>query len=293
MTNLIKFKPAVVLVDNEDQVIKALVSELCENFEVLTFNNPADSIDQIIEACENKVTCEIKNSLSGNEFFNKKIISKSWCYYNSIVTHNMKFNICVISDYEMPFINGITLLDNLQPNIKKLLLTGVFTKDKAIDALNSDRIDAYVEKGLGSFRKIDEVLARFTSNFFRKESFCEGVNIPPFIENVMQTTNEYFVVDTDGSTVVGRSYYHVVTRDDLDRFINILPEDISDIRDQVKKCHLIPFLTDVPDDSGKIKEYMFDNFELVHTGDDEIIIKVDSEQLKIFSESFQGESNDD
>lgn len=292
MNNLIKFKPAIILVDNEDQVIKALVSELSGDFELLSFNDPAESIDQIIEASENKMTCEIQNSLSGNEFFSKKIIDKSWCYYNAIVVNKMKFNICIISDYEMPFINGITLLEKIQSKVKKVLLTGVFTMDKAIDALNCDKIDAYVEKGLGSFNKIQEVVDRFAEQFFLRESRFDCVNIPSFITDLLKKSKEFFVIDSDGSSIIDGDYYHVVSLSDVNTFSNIIPSDMVSLKKKVNDLEIIPFLTDIPDDSLRIKEYMFSNFSIEHKSDEKVIVKISRDEFQQFSKSFQGEHND-
>ena len=43
------------------------------------------------------------------------------------------------------------------------------------------------------------------------------------------------------------------------------------LKKKVNDLEIIPFLTDIPDDSLRIKEYMFSNFSIEHKSDEKVI----------------------
>lgn len=64
----------------------------------------------------------------------------------------------IVVDFSMPHLNGLDLCAQISnPNVKKILLTGVANEKQAIHALNSDLVDFYIGKSE------DDILTRLIS----------------------------------------------------------------------------------------------------------------------------------
>ncbi|GAB1256567.1 hypothetical protein NBRC116494_10690 [Aurantivibrio plasticivorans] len=75
----------------------------------------------------------------------------------------------MIIDYSMPSINGLDLCSQMHnPNIKKVLLTGVADEKIAVDALNIQLIDSYVNKNEASLaRRLRLVINQLEKRYFQ------------------------------------------------------------------------------------------------------------------------------
>ncbi|PCK03462.1 MAG: hypothetical protein COA42_20945 [Alteromonadaceae bacterium] len=74
----------------------------------------------------------------------------------------------LIADYSMPGMNGLDLCSQISnPNIKKILLTGVANERQAINALNTDIIDFYIDKSDQDLTKrLDMIISNLKKRYF-------------------------------------------------------------------------------------------------------------------------------
>lgn len=103
------FKPKIVFVDDEVEVLLALQRIFRREYEITTFDNPSEAI----------------------EFLSKNQVH------------------LVVSDMKMPHISGAKVLASAkeyQPNCKRILLSGYSDMQSTIEAINQGGIHAYITK---------------------------------------------------------------------------------------------------------------------------------------------------
>ncbi|MFT5083914.1 MAG: CheY-like chemotaxis protein [Lentisphaeria bacterium] len=74
----------------------------------------------------------------------------------------------VVVDFSMPHLNGLELCSQLShAHTKKILLTGVANEKQAINALNSDLIDFYIDKSEDDLAtRLNTIISTLTSRYF-------------------------------------------------------------------------------------------------------------------------------
>lgn len=75
----------------------------------------------------------------------------------------------LVVDYSMPSMNGLDLCSQItNPNVKKVLLTGVADEKIAIDALNTELIDFYISKSESSLsHRLRNIIAHLETRYFQ------------------------------------------------------------------------------------------------------------------------------
>lgn len=75
----------------------------------------------------------------------------------------------LVVDYSMPSINGLDLCSQItNPNVKKVLLTGVADEKIAIDALNTELIDFYISKSESSLsHRLRNIITHLETRYFQ------------------------------------------------------------------------------------------------------------------------------
>lgn len=75
----------------------------------------------------------------------------------------------LVVDYSMPSMNGLELCSQItNPNIKRLLLTGVADEKIAIDALNTELIDFYISKSESSLsHRLRSIITHLETRYFQ------------------------------------------------------------------------------------------------------------------------------
>ncbi|MEX1032630.1 MAG: response regulator [Cellvibrionaceae bacterium] len=75
----------------------------------------------------------------------------------------------LVVDYSMPSINGLDLCSQItNPNVKKVLLTGVADEKIAIDALNTELIDFYISKSESSLsHRLRNIIIHLETRYFQ------------------------------------------------------------------------------------------------------------------------------
>jgi CheY-like chemotaxis protein len=91
-----------------------------------------------------------------------------------------------VIDYYMPSMNGLELCAGIaRPEVRKILLTGVFDTSEAISALNDDTISAYLNKNDADLSdKINALIEKQQQAYFteiNKRFYASGADIPDFL----------------------------------------------------------------------------------------------------------------
>ena len=101
-----------------------------------------------------------------------------------IIEHQGPFAV-VISDFRMPFMNGIELfskIHNFDKNIQRIMLTGCAELQMAIDAINHGKITAFLTKPTpaGSIRLVIlDAIRAYNECLINDKAFLEKENKPP------------------------------------------------------------------------------------------------------------------
>lgn len=93
------------------------------------------------------------------------------CSFQSIADDPKRFDVIssVISDYEMPNMNGLELCEQIKNPIEKILLTGVADERIAINAFNQKLIHKYINKrDLVDVSKLDVAVENGKRDYFNR-----------------------------------------------------------------------------------------------------------------------------
>ena len=99
---------------------------------------------------------------------------------------------CVISDYHMPHMDGLTFLQKVPSYLRKILLTAVASDTLAIEALNDRLISQFYRKD--DFHLLDKLnhgIQTQIKDFFKEYSASEDEALDHFLNTLME--NEGFV----------------------------------------------------------------------------------------------------
>lgn len=111
------------------------------------------------------------------------------CIYEQVINnHRFQEPSVVVVDYRMPSINGLELCSKIQkPEIRKVLLTGVFDTSEAINALNDGIISAYLNKNDTDLsEKINSIIHKQQDNYFteiNRHFYTSGAETPGFLRD--------------------------------------------------------------------------------------------------------------
>lgn len=209
------FSPTqVILVDDNPQTLKGLKSTFDQNMVICkVFDNPFEAIEYINNVSDNILhpTQSGESLLSGNiETFYEDIYSPT--RFQKIST--------VITDYDMPGMNGIELCKNINsPHIQKIILTGAASEKLAVEAFNSKIIDYFIQKSdIDLLEKLENLVmqnqekyfASITNNLMQIVSYEDldylGINDTVFIEFFHALIKdkkvcEYYLLDSLGNSL--------------------------------------------------------------------------------------------
>ncbi len=149
------YPTTTMIIDDEPILLESLNSSLSENFLCKCFNNTQAALDYANALNNNTLNIEnffspptdkleISSHIQGDIFIKLKA-----AYWFHIMHKNIRFqelSIAVV-DYRMPFMNGIELCRKLKGlPMKKIMLTGLASKELAVEAFNEKIIDSFILK---------------------------------------------------------------------------------------------------------------------------------------------------
>lgn len=173
----------------------------------------------------------------------------------------------LVVDYSMPSMNGLDLCSQVtNPNVKKVLLTGVADEKIAIDALNTELIDFYISKSeISLSHRLRNIIAHLETRYFQdlfgwsRDSEVRQVlphlydpAFADFFEDMlenMEIVEHYPLSNPTGfclSNAYGTSYHLILyTADELN--VLLAQADFRNLsaklRDNVERRQLIPYCT--------------------------------------------------
>jgi len=149
---LFYFRPTICWIDDDPLFLDAIKFRFSKNHNCLTFTQPEKAIDFIKTNSSPLANLMFKRELTESEIFgiqdhypidvllgNIKQIADLPNKENEIAL--------LVTDYNMPQINGLEVCSQLNDtNIKKILLTGDASHEKAVEAFNKGLINKYIKK---------------------------------------------------------------------------------------------------------------------------------------------------
>lgn len=171
----------------------------------------------------------------------------------------------LVVDYSMPSMNGLDLCSQItNPNIKKVLLTGVADEKVAIDALNTELIDFYISKRENSLSHrlrgiISHLEIRYFQDLFGWSRDNEVRKVLPhlydsafadFFEDIlesMQAVEHYPLPGSKGFCLINgygvTNHLVVYSEEELSAVLEKadLSQLSQDMRDRVTDRQLIPY----------------------------------------------------
>lgn len=142
------FPTTVILVDDDETFLKYLQLKLNLHFHCLTFDSPKAAIKFIEENHRpNRLATVYLDQEEMSKAEHKMLSINVRALHREIYNPNRFNDITIlISDYAMPSMNGIKLCESINPDIKKILLTGEADASTAIKAFNQKIIHQYIRK---------------------------------------------------------------------------------------------------------------------------------------------------
>lgn len=267
-TPIIYYPLEVICIDDDHTILEVLKSNLGKHYSVSTFGSANEVLKQL-NSLYNKPTIEdyFKNIIStrDNDEGELQLELNIAEITRLSETHSNHEKACIIiSDYQMPDLNGIDFFKKLQNlNVKKILLTEHQEYQKVLSAFNSGSIDLFLLKSdenlmtnlLSEIKKLSEEYF-LTSTQFVKESIQINRELPladiifeEFFQNLIKQNNikEYYLADENGSFLLinaeGERYYLVIhTNDSLNKFTDLYNEpDFEHYTQQITERNKIPF----------------------------------------------------
>lgn len=249
MTSLLGcyFPTTVVIVDDDEQfvdVVKSLISD--ETIQVKAFTNPVKALEYINDESSTNYLDFAKFIREGEDDTADwhTIMLNVNRLHNEIYSFDRFRKIStVIADYNMPELNGIKLCSKIiDPNIQKIVLTGIGDGKIAIDAFNNGYINQFVRKDYTDFvDEIKECLKKSLYRYFKKYTdyilhylTIHGnnfLNDPAFISFfrsrcLSPKCVEYYMLDCFGSYLLleengNTIFLSMLTEDEMQKIVEI------------------------------------------------------------------------
>ena len=160
-TLLLLYSPLkIAAIDDDLDFLDVITSNLTRD-NLTSYNSPKDALQSIkpISATASELILESTVGAYDLNFAKIKDLFISCSEHHGVV----------ISDYQMPIMNGIELLSNYaNTDLIRLLLTGAYTIEDAVNALNKGVINYYLPKD--NITLISDVVNELQLRFFKKLS---------------------------------------------------------------------------------------------------------------------------
>lgn len=214
------FPTRIILVDDDQDFLTSVSRYLSKFFSVETFNDPQKAHDYIIK---NQEWLDNLNSstFTQEEDEDSTEISLDLVKIHQFAKSTEKYNssVVVISDHDMPGMNGIQLFEKLaKTSVMRIFLTGKADLKLTLDAFNRGLVDKFLIKNTD--KMLDEIIMNIKAcqkAFFSKISYpiLTRLNIPidsllnknefafDFMDIVQNhEASEYYLIDTTGSFLI-------------------------------------------------------------------------------------------
>lgn len=268
-TNLIPifyYPLKVVFVDDNYGLLSLFQRSFAEKFIIETFLAPFDALKYLKNNYVKMydplvgITNFIENDDATHVGVNIKNIIK-------IANASERFNAVgiLVTDHDMPGMNGLELCQILTANpMKKILLTGQSLEKSAIESLNNNIINCYIEKSsLNVIDDIERYIRTFMFRYFldltqsilgsatqNQLAILKDLSFVRIFKEILSKyqISEYYLLDARGSFLLidvnnERYVLNVHNNDSLNEFCNFFvgEKDIADLINSLKNQEKIPF----------------------------------------------------
>lgn len=256
----------VVFADDNKTLLDLFERSFADKFNIRTFFNPTDALKYINEQNneKNNPFAEISNFIDNEDTAH---IGINISNIINIVNNSERFNRIgiLVTDQEMPQMNGLELCKELvNIPLKKILLTGQFLDKPAINALNNNIINCYVEKASPkAINDIEHYIHILTQRYFLdltqsilgdvEQSQLAILQNGNFVKIFKETVDkylikEYYLLDGRGSFLLldgneKRYILNVHNEESLKEFCNFFTgeKQVASLIEDVKNQKKVPF----------------------------------------------------
>ncbi len=159
------YYPMKLLFVDDDEILLNTYHRLQVPNRITTSDYPIDVADDPFNLMIQRISASEEIIGESSNLIIKKTINFN--RINEFMTWDEKYDIIgtIITDYQMPTINGIDYLKKITQKINKILLTGVFSSDDANEAYASNIIDYYIRKD-AKLEKLINAIKMVETRFF-------------------------------------------------------------------------------------------------------------------------------
>lgn len=170
---ILYFKPSIVVIDDDELLLKTLKEVLSKHYNIITFSDPLSAkeyLESRVSLLDNHHLLNGFNQHEVSDQITHSLVDFNTNNLNHIMNNPDKQNevALIIADYLMPGINGLELCAALKNKpFKKILLTGHGDYSNAIQALNHKTVDYFLEKSNSDlYRTLLDTISVFINRYF-------------------------------------------------------------------------------------------------------------------------------
>lgn len=169
--NICTFPTKVLIVDDNESFLKTLKSVVNHNANSYAFlNNPHEALTYLKSAMISENNCLKHISSINIDEYDQLSINLHINNLHKEIYNPHRFNMIslLVTDYDMPGINGLELCQTLNNvNITRSLLTGVADKTTAVAAFNDGLINNFLKKDeLDILASLRTLIIKSQENYF-------------------------------------------------------------------------------------------------------------------------------
>lgn len=238
----------VMIVDDNAHLLESIKDKLSNEFDVLTVQHPQQAVN-------------IANDRNKSQQYG-----------------------VVVTDYEMPDMDGVELCEQIKYiPITKIMLSGQYDSDRAVEAFNNKLIDCYIIKGSeNTLKQLNFFLHNIPPKYFKKltdnllsiigsEKFKFLLD-PPFAEIIYSKIKElsiveYYLISNNGNFLfINKDHNYVLvvyTDSHLNEFCELYNSEpeVAKFIDLIKQKKYVPFfgINQMPDtvDFADWKQHLY------------------------------------
>lgn len=191
------YPTGVIFVDNSAKFLNALHMKFSDTFLCSVYQNPYEalvSVNKNYSAFNSSKSSLSYSDCCEPEDLANKVLSSDRNKAN-LLSRELELSVVVV-DYDMPGMNGISFCEKIMnPNIKKILLTGQATESQALKAFNDGIINYFIQKSdINMSATLHDAIVDLQHKYFRDVSISEKANAINSFKNLFTdfALKEYF-----------------------------------------------------------------------------------------------------
>lgn len=268
---LLSFPVKVLFVDDDNDLLKFYSEAFKEDFNIQTIDSSEEALSLVNnqDIINYKLFTNDVNEAGSDLIYSGDDLARVNHLFQQIMKladskEKYKQVGVIISDYEMPKINGLKLCENINdPMIKKILLTGELGNEKAVKVLNNQKIQCYLEKTNSEIlEEIKVYVKKYTNSYLEditnlismplaeKLDFMKDLQYINLFNDIVTQNKiaEYYLINSNGSyLLINKAQEKFIllrhTDESLQEFCDFFDNhaDVAELVAKVRNHELIPF----------------------------------------------------